>query len=129
MEKIWVRDTEDLLDGNLLAPMRLSKHYDEVDEDYEGETFLQERHHRVVYISGGTTGRAYGGPEEGGWYYDFFDSQVEFCLSVNDEDTLRQAVSHVEALLRLRYPHEDSSDLEIIIRTGDFFQQHRPHYE
>ena len=129
MEKIWVRDSQDLLDGNLLAPMRLSKHCDEVDEDYEGETFLQTRYHRMVYISGGSLRRAYGGPEEGGWWYDHFDPSVEVCVSVRDEDTLRRAISHVESLLRLQHDGEDIRNLEIIIRADGFFQQRRPHYE
>lgn len=129
MENIWVRDNEDLLTGNLLAPMRLDTHYDEVDEDYTGEVFLQERGHRVVFISGGTMNRSYGGPEEGGWYYDHFDTNIEFSVTVYDVETLRQVISHIEALLRLRYSDIDVRDLQIIVKTGDFFCQRRPHYE
>ena len=129
MGNIYVRDSFDLLDGQLLAPQRFNDYYDEVDEDYEGETFLQERYHRTVYISGGIMHRAYGGPEEGGWWYDHFDPWVEFCLTVNDEATLRKAIEHVDAMLRLRHDDDDVRDLEIILRADHFFQQHRPRYE
>lgn len=129
MEPIYVRDYQDLLDGNLLAPYRFDMRDNEVGEDYEGEVWTQERGHRIVYISGGTFMRACGGPEEGGWWYDHFDPVVEFCLTVYSEDTLRQAISHVEALVRLRYPEANANELGIYIQTGDFYRPGRQHYE
>jgi hypothetical protein len=129
MENIYVRDYEELLSGNLFAPMRLDRNYDEVDADFEGEVFLQERRHRIVYITGGDFARAYGGPEEGGWWYDRFDPEIEFVLTVRDENTLRQAISHVEALLWLRHPDSEARDLGIFISARGFHEPGRPHYE
>lgn len=128
MENIYVRDYQDLLDGNLLAPMRLNDDWDEVAKD-EPHTFTQTRWHRVVYISGGDLARAYGGPEEGGWWYDHFGPEIEVCLSVNTEEQLRQAVSHVEGLLRLMHPHDETDELAIFLRTDGFHRPGRPHYE
>lgn len=129
MENIYVRDYQDLLDGNLLAPIRMDADYNEVDEDYEGPVYLSDRHSRIVYISGGTFSRAYGGPEEGGWYYDAFDPQVEFAITVKDEVTLRLAIGHIEGLLLLRNPGLDLREMGIYIRTDAFHAPGRPHYE
>jgi hypothetical protein len=129
MENIYVRDYQDLLDGNILAPIRMDAHYNEVGDDYEGPAYLAKRHNRIVYISGGTFTRAYGGPEEGGWYYDAFDPQIEFAISVKDEVTLRLAISNIESLLLLRNPDLDLQEMGIYLRSDDFHNPGRPHYE
>lgn len=129
MENLHVWDSEDLLSGSLLAPMRLDSNYDEADEDYTGEVYLQPRSHRVVFMSGGMLNRCYGGPEEGGWWYDGFDPQIEVAMTVYDVQTLRTALGHVEALLRLRNSDADERDLKMVVRTGRFYRPGRPYYE
>ena len=129
MEPIYVRDYEDLLNGQLLAPIRFDADYNEVDDSYGGSVYLQNRHHRVVYISGGFMTQAYGGPEEGGWYYDHFNTVVEFSLTVYDEARLREALGHVEALMGLRFHGEDTRDLAIFLTTDDYYRPGRQHYE
>ena len=126
---IWVHDPYDLLDGNLLAPIRTDRHGEEVADDYEGEVFLYDRFGRVVFISAGTTHRAYGGPEEGGWWYDHFETAFQFAATFENEEALKTTLDYITNLLIIQKPHEELQDMQIILQTEGFFVQRRPHYE
>lgn len=113
IDGIWVRDSFDLLDGLLLEPE-------------EGETY--PRQYREVFISGGFLEQRYGGPEEGGWWYDAFDPQIEITMYPRNEEELIRALHNVASLVKLRTPWDDVRK-EIIIRPDEYHQQSRPYYE
>jgi hypothetical protein len=96
--------------GNLLAP------------DEEG----YPRRHRLVYILGGFDVQAYGGPEEGGWYYDHFTETFRIETFVGTEDMLVDILKKVDELLTLTL-----GDIRTVIRIGveDWPHFGRPHYE
>lgn len=113
----WISDSFDLLDGELLTP----------EEDEEGYT-PDKRYFREVFISGGIYNERYGGPEEGGWWYDSFDPQIEIVMYPKSEQQLIDAIRHVIGLVMLRSPWEDVKK-GFIIRPDHFFMQQREHYE
>lgn len=129
INEVWVRDPFDLLCGSLLAPARADKYGEAVSDDYEGEVVLYDRFVRNVFISAGTTCRAYGGPEEGGWWYDHFDTSFQFAATFDNEEALKTALDYITNLLIIQQPHEELRDLQVILYTDDFFVQRRPHYE
>ena len=117
---VWVQDSFELLDGELLSPY----HTDE-----NGTVYTQTRFTREVFISAGDVARRYGGPEEGGWWYDWFDSVLDLSLHVSSVEDLTTALTHVEALLRMTLPHEESRDLKIVIQPDSFYRQEAMRYE
>lgn len=117
---VWVQDSFELLDGELLTPY----HVDEM-----GTVYTQTRFTREVFISAGDVSRRYGGPEEGGWWYDWFTSVLDLSLDVSSVEDLTTALTHVEALLRMTLPHEESRDLRIVIQPDSFYRQEPMRYE
>ena len=80
-------------------------------------------------------GRAYGGPEEGGWYYNHGTLECAIDTSGMTEGE----ASQLERLLRLSYPKSDIP-LDSVLSDGDYYIEHdeekgksypdhRPHYE
>lgn len=126
MENIYVQDHYDLLNGYLLSEW-VDKHGCPTRPNDDDAT-LEDVGSRHVFISGGYTSRAYGGPEEGGWWYDHFTPTVEVEMVVSDADKLREAVSHVESLLRIQHG-EDWDTLRIALQPHEPYRPGRPRYE
>jgi len=116
-----------------------------------------EDQNKIFYISIYEVGRAYGGPEEGGWWYDTYE-YVETVGRANGREQARQIRNNVEEKLKgknvetgplwsakgfenLPEGTEDSqiprgfsgeaSELQAVIeeRPGEKETQERPHYQ
>lgn len=81
------------------------------------------------------TDRAYGGPEEGGWWFDY--GQIE---AVYPCDTLKAAISLREWLLENDYTNEGRRPTSSVLSDGEYqitiefkpgqdWPKRRPHYE
>jgi len=131
-KNIKIVDNFDLLDRELLH-VWLDENGEET-YDLSRKRARQVAQTRVVYISGGFLSSQYGGPEEGGWWYDHFTSILDVSVVVTKEEQLRAAIFHVDALLRLQMPSDlygetSLDDVQIVIRPDRFHQSHRPDYE
>lgn len=92
----------------------------------------------LVHLTMYRVSRCYGGPEEGGWYYDHWERVPYATLIVDEDDEPR--VERARKLLMQRYgwknAHSRSSvlggdDCEIIMENslGEYASKERPHYE
>jgi len=81
--------------------------------------------------------RAYGGPEEGGWWYDC--GTLEDC---NEVSTFRDAADLVERWERVEYSNDGRPDISSVLSEGQYwvrltfcrpgaahYPEYRPHYE
>lgn len=91
-----------------------------------GDEDVRIRGSRLVYIIAGTTSQAYGGPEEGGWYYDHFHESFRIAVSVGSEDELITLLTKLNELLTLA---QGPSYQEIRIGVEEWPEYRRPHYE
>lgn len=89
------------------------------------------------YVSQYTVDRRCGGPQEGGWWYDWhdFDRVRRHCASM--EEAIKLALAYEAAYDRLGWNHPDrfqsigTPDTVFIAeeRPGQYQDTHRPHYE
>jgi hypothetical protein len=79
-----------------------------------------------VHVNAYAVDRCYGGPEEGGWYYD--DGRPLGSIMVRNSD---EAIDAAKALLRERFTPEFEENLEIYVEddVAAHFPAERPHYE
>ena len=82
------------------------------------------------------TDRAYGGPEEGGWYYDCGEVKAGFqCETEEDAQIVKEEM--IEVCIKW---NEDRPDISSVLSEGRYFvcientppenyPQERPHYE
>lgn len=91
-----------------------------------GDEDVYLRGSRLVFILAGTTSWEYGGPEEGGWWYDHFHEAFRVAVSVDSEDALATVLTKVNELLTLV---EGASHQSIRIGVEDWPHFQRPHYE
>lgn len=97
-----------------------------------GVTWVRDRPARYVSVAVYEVDRAYGGPEEGGWYYDAGTVLRETirCFEAGD---LPQLDAHREVLSR-RYPDGGGIDGRLYVRTmveqvpPEHFPSRRPVY-
>jgi hypothetical protein len=97
---------------------------------------------KPVYINVYDIERVYGGPEEGGWWYNTGDPVLSVRLDPKNgyesrEELLRRA-RVIERWLKHTYPTTnrrfsvlggEDYDIEIEDHTGRYFPQRRPRYE
>jgi hypothetical protein len=92
----------------------------------------------IVYVNAYAVSRDYGGPEEGGWYYNAGEPLAS--MPVRDKgDAVDKMVKHLEDTLGPEYAHErsiysvlgDGQNLEIRVQDNiaDYWPKQRPHYE
>lgn len=93
-----------------------------LDADEDGDA----RGYRRVFIIAGTTTWAYGGPEEGGWYYDHFHDDFQVEVVVRSDQELLTVLAKVDELLTLVRGPEHT---EIRVGGNDWPHFQRPHYE
>jgi len=121
--KATIRDSEELLSYSSRNPF--SGHVDTWGGSLlveDGETV----HSRHVYIIAGTTGQAYGGPEEGGWWYNHFHADFRVEAVVRSESELVRILTKTDELLTLIQGNQDT---QIRIGGEDWPEFQRPHYE
>lgn len=91
--------------------------------------FHEVTHTRLVGVVAFTVGevdRCYGGPEEGGWYYDHFEPARVFYVSKAKADRLQRLL---QAWCDARAPkHKWAHDPHWAVRSGVESATHRPHY-
>lgn len=79
-----------------------------------------------VRVIAGTTYRAYGGPEEGGWWYDAFLEAFRLPVYAHTEEELVSLLEKVDALLSAT---QEEFRTEIRIASGSWPEFHPPQYE
>jgi hypothetical protein len=87
----------------------------------------------AVFVNVYDVGRVYGGPEEGGWWYDVGDPIESYiCATYGDAEAVRDRLAAGEyARTGARSSVRGGPDFEIYIEVdpGESFPKHRPHYE
>ena len=95
------------------------------------------QHCEYNYVSVYSVSRCYGGPEEGGWYYDWWElvKIIKFPCKVNYARALH-VKKIIESQLGWKNQHHRSSvlggdDCEVILEVvkGENQSRRRPHYE
>lgn len=86
----------------------------------------------VFFVNVWDVDRVYGGPEEGGWWYDAGECiKTVVCLT-------REQADEIHAELSERFPrtgkrssvlYGEDYDVTIDDEQGTFFPENRPHYE
>ena len=87
----------------------------------ENKTF-HSHHPSIKFVNIYRTGRSYGGPEEGGWWYD--TGQLIECHAFFG---LRAAQEYIADQIDQGVP--DDMELSIDDEPGKSYPEHRPHYE
>ena len=92
---------------------------------------------QLFYLNEYTTNREYGGPEEGGWWFDV--GQFETCHGVYPteraaKDALEGLKDWVESVNAHQYPPssvacDGYTRIFIEDQEGEDYPQQRPHYE
>lgn len=111
---------------------RITERYDE----YEKETYEIEPTFDTTWVNAYELGQGYGGPEEGGWWFDVYDPISS--IRVYNEDECVDAIKLLDRILRPKY--EDmreyysaagGANLVIQLEGGPAKVQpeERPHYE
>lgn len=94
------------------------------------------------YVNAYSVDRSYGGPEEGGWWYDAGELLESQSCHADDEEALESLIEDAKADLRKKYgpefegiPHRNYTNggpnLEIYVEDhpGENFPERKPHYE
>lgn len=101
----------------------------ETGDALESFDYREIKHTRMVGVEAftvGTVDRAYGGPEEGGWYYDAFEPKRVFYVRADRAERLRRLL---EAWCQDRNPERPwSTDTLWTVRKGVERRTRRPHY-
>jgi hypothetical protein len=110
------------------------------DEDFEGETERLPTFYSVaVYL----IDCAYGGPEEGGWYYDTYTRSTSFGQHLRGFPTSLEARVYAQLLndTVLKEENEDRRPISSVLSEGQYiaivcdewpeshYPTERPHYE
>ena len=85
------------------------------------------------FIVGYSVGRAYGGPEEGGWWFDVLEP-LEDCviqlppetIAVQDEDGLRRTIDHFAKMWRREHAYGDIKSVLGGQEVAVFLEQGEP---
>ena len=91
----------------------------------EGQTVVWYKNSRVKYVNAYVLGREYGGPEEGGWWYDTGEPVASTPLPYDaTDDTVDAVKKNLQDLL-------GQDDLSIYVEDhyGEYFPKVRPHFE
>jgi hypothetical protein len=91
----------------------------------------------VKYVNAYRVSRHYGGPEEGGWWYDSGEPLASVPLELDStQETIQTVRDRLTALLgwtdsRNRYSVLGGDDFEIYVQSepAAHFPDGRPHYE
>ena len=121
----------DIVDVNEVLTHTMVNHFTKEVDTWGGNLLAGDedvriRGHRLVFILAGTTSQAYGGPEEGGWWYPHFHEAFRVEVSVSSEDELVTVLAKVDELLTLV---QGPSYTQIRIGVDDWPHFQRPHYE
>lgn len=89
----------------------------------------------TTYVNVYAVGREYGGPEEGGWYYDSGELELSLCAPSEAVADMWAALLHAEyqdhgnrySVLYYRNPQDYIVDVSDI--PGESYPKNRPHYE
>lgn len=91
-----------------------------------------------VWVNAYAVSRHYGGPEEGGWYYDAGSPLASIPFAGDDDAGIEKARELLRAMFAADYEHErdrssvlGGDNLEIYTEehVAEPFPQGRPHYE
>jgi hypothetical protein len=88
----------------------------------------------VVYVCAWVLTREYGGPEEGGWWYDAGDLQASVPSSQTNAEVVKQRLQEELAHLDCGRPissvlHSGSLRVAVQDEPGASYPDRRPHYE
>jgi hypothetical protein len=100
----------------------------EVFEERRGRILAALRVKRPVYVALVSSDKAYGGPEEGGWYFD--TQQVVEQIPVDSLASMVGTIHHLKALYSNDGNHRPDSVLcrgwlEIVVRTKPVMDEPR----
>lgn len=97
------------------------------------------QHKRKMYVSAYKVSRHYGGPEEGGWYYDWhthiatYPRRVKACRLLVVQEKMREKYGHLKTSRpnSNRYSVLGGSDVVVYNEhtPGESISKERPHYE
>jgi len=93
-------------------------------EGFNGYTDIDDPNNVLVYVNVYLNDRCYGGPEEGGWWYDTLEPV--YCVPT----TLDHAVK-IREILEKEYSNEGRRPIESVLSEGVYvvyIQLHTPEY-
>lgn len=142
LQSIVERSGDELFLERLAHPERVkqimlcaqsAREHGQRDEDYEDDGDYPEQLPLLVHVNVYLEDRAYGGPEEGGWWY----TTGEPILSVL---SLPETADDVRADLERRYSNEGRRPMSSVLSQGEYrvciepfaaygYPDRRPHYE
>lgn len=86
----------------------------------------------ALFVNVWGVSRVYGGPEEGGWWYDTGECiKTVVCTSRDEADRVRNEQREEFPMTSRRYSMIGGDDWDVTIddEPGKFFPEERPHYE
>ena len=116
----WLRDTVASLKTNAVNANRLDLLADKLDED------------KIVFVTAYEVTRHYGGPEEGGWWYNWYELIESVPIHRHDADEVAET-------LRAKYQNRVEGDIGSVLggvavqvaiedEAGEVQSKERPHY-
>jgi hypothetical protein len=106
-----------------------------IEEEREEESLIKFAHGNVVFFVGVyDVNRNYGGPEEGGWWFDSGEL-IKTVVAANrtEAESVRDVLQNDYPHSRKRYSVLGGEDYDIYIFEGKlpdpYFPEERPHYE
>jgi hypothetical protein len=78
----------------------------------EGTGYLQFSDDHMVYVNVYAVERCYGGPEEGGWWYDWYDCIETYPCRNKNADTVQEQ-------LEIGYDHIKEGDISSVLGGTD----------